>query len=267
MCSPTPRWVSRTHIRWRYSWLVGVEGEDAIAFDVAAVAAVAALDDRSRRSIYAFVATAGGPVTRARVAHAVGISRKLAAVHLDKLVRVGLLVARTDSTRTSGTRGRSPRVYERSSTDVAVTLPTRRPGDLAEMLVEAIGTAAPDETARQAAMRVAERRGRELGAATRTQVRGARIGAERALTVGESVMRERGFEPAREAPTTLRLRNCPYRPVAADAPELVCHMNERFFAGFLAGLGAGSVQAQLVPRDGACCVELRDATGPPAHSA
>lgn len=245
---------------------MSVDGGDARNFDVAAVAAVAALDDRSRRSVYAFVAADGGPVTRARVAHAVGISRKLAAFHLDKLVRVGLLVARTDSARTPGIRGRRPRVYERSSTDVAVTLPTRRPADLAEMLVEAIGTAAPDETARQAAMRVAERRGQELGAATRTQVRGGRIGAERALKLGESVLRERGFEPAREAPTTLRLRNCPYRPVAADAPELVCHMNQRFLAGFLAGLGADSVQAQLLPRDRECCVELRDATGPPVHS-
>jgi predicted ArsR family transcriptional regulator len=113
---------------------------------------------------------------------------------------------------------------------------------------------------------VAEQRGRDLGAATRTQVRGGRIGAERALMLGESVLRERGFEPLREAPTTLRLRNCPYRPVAGDAPELVCHMNQRFFAGFLAGLGAESVQAHLVPRDRECCVELRDANRPPARS-
>jgi len=245
---------------------VSVDAGAAEWFDVAAVEAVAALDDSARRSIYAFVAASGGPVTRAHVAHAVGISRSLAAFHLDKLVGVGLLVARTDSARTSGTRGRSPKVYERSSTDVAVNLPTRRPADLADMLVEAIGTAAPHETARNAAIRVAEQRGRDLGAATRTQVRGGRIGAERALMLGESVLRERGFEPVREAPTTLRLRNCPYRPVAAHAPELVCRMNQSFFAGFLAGLGADTVQAQLIPRERECCVELRDATRPKADA-
>ena len=253
-------------MRWRYSCSVDVDGGVAEWFDVTAVGAVAALDDAARRSIYAFVASSGGPVTRAQVAHAVGISRKLAAFHLDKLVRVGLLVTRTDTARTSVTRGRRPKVYERSSTEMAVTLPARRPADLADMLVEAIGTATPDEPARTAAIRVAEQRGRDLGAATRTQVRGGRIGAERALMLGESVLRERGFEPLREAPTTLRLRNCPYRPVAGDAPELVCHMNQRFFAGFLAGLGAESVQAHLVPRDRECCVELRDANRPPAHS-
>ena len=62
---------------------------------------------------------------------------------------------------------------------------------------------------------------------------------------------------ARSAPTHLRLRNCPFQPVAADAPELVCHMNHRFLTGFLAGLGTESVAAELVPRDGECCVELR----------
>ncbi len=235
---------------------MNADGGSTDAVDVAAVGAVATLDDPVRRSIYALVAGAAEPVTRAQVAHALGISRKLAAFHLDKLVKVGLLVAGTDSARASGTRGRSPKVYARSSEDVVVTLPSRRPSELAQMLVEAVRTAAPDETARKAAMRVAEQRGCELGTATRPQVRGGRIGAERALTLGESVLRERGFEPAREAPTTLRLRNCPYRPVAADAPEVVCHMNQRFLAGFLAGLGARSVRAQLVPRDGECCVEL-----------
>jgi predicted ArsR family transcriptional regulator len=225
--------------------------------DVPALDAVATLDDPGRRSIYAVVAGAERPLTRAHVAHAVGMSRKLAAFHLDKLVKVGLLVARTDSARASGTRGRRPKIYERSPNDVAVSLPPRRLADLAEMLVDAIGTSRPKETPRTAALRVAEQRGSELGAETRRQVRGGRIGAERALTLSASILRERGFEPAREAPTTLRLRNCPYRPVAAEAPEVVCAVNHRFLAGFLAGLGADKVQAALAPRDGHCCVELR----------
>jgi predicted ArsR family transcriptional regulator len=92
----------------------------------------------------------------------------LAAFHLDKLVAAGLLVTRTATARTSGTRGRSPKVYERSSQDVTVALPARRPDVLAEMLVEAITTSGGDESAREAAMRVAERHGRDLGRHTRT---------------------------------------------------------------------------------------------------
>jgi predicted ArsR family transcriptional regulator len=253
----TTSWVRRTHERWRYSGFVDVDGGFAHTLDAAAVRAVATLDDQSRRSIYTFVGGAGRPVTRAHVAHAVGISPKLAAFHLDKLVEAGLLVTRTAPQRPGGTRGRRPKVYERSADDVAVSLPTRRPADLAEMLVEAVTTAGPDETAHGAAMRVADRRGRELGTTTRTQVRGGRLGAERAMTLADSALRERGFEPERQGPTTLRLRNCPYSPVAADAPELVCHMNQRFLAGFLAGLGAANAHARLVPREGECCVELR----------
>jgi predicted ArsR family transcriptional regulator len=245
------------HEHWRYPGVVNADGGFTDTFDMAAVRAVATLDDESRRSIYTVVGAAGRPLTRAQVAHAVGISRKLAAFHLDKLVQAGLLVTRTDPARAGGTRGRTPKVYERSSTDVAVTLPARRPADLAEMLVEAVETAAADETAHAAAMRVAEQHGCQLGVATRARVRGGRIGAERGLSLGETVLRERGFEPAREGSSALRLRNCPYRPVAAEAPELVCHMNQRFMTGFLAGLGAGTVHAELVPPGGECCVELR----------
>jgi hypothetical protein len=43
-------------------------------------------------------------------------------------------------------------------------------------------------------------------------------------------------------------------------------MNQGFFAGFLAGLGADSVRAHLVPRDRECCVELRDANRHAVHS-
>jgi predicted ArsR family transcriptional regulator len=56
-----------------------------------AIRAVAALDDELRRGMYAFIRKARRPVTREEAAASVGISRKLAAFHLDKLVEVGLL--------------------------------------------------------------------------------------------------------------------------------------------------------------------------------
>src|SRR3954470_17350952 len=59
--------------------------------DRAALAAIAALDDDVRRALYEHVRAAGVPVTREGAANAVGISRKLAAFHLDKLVELGVL--------------------------------------------------------------------------------------------------------------------------------------------------------------------------------
>ena len=66
-----------------------------------------------------------------------------------------------------------------------------------------------------------------------------------------------GFEPTRESPTCVRLRNCPFHPLAAKAPDLVCGINHEFLGGVLAGLHATSVEAVLAPKAGECCVELR----------
>src|SRR5690349_8929404 len=104
--------------------------------DRAAVAAVAALDDDVRRRLYEFVRAAGAPVTREAAATGVGISRKLAAFHLDKLVELGLL----RSGFGPGPRrvGRAPRWYEPGPREVAVTVPERTPEVLAEILVDAV---------------------------------------------------------------------------------------------------------------------------------
>jgi hypothetical protein len=45
------------------------------------------------------------------------------------------------------------------------------------------------------------------------------LGPERALTVARAALRRWGFEPERTAPGCLRLRNCPFHPLAAGATE------------------------------------------------
>ncbi|MFJ8628408.1 hypothetical protein ACIRD3_36990 [Kitasatospora sp. NPDC093550] len=68
-----------------------------------------------------------------------------------------------------------------------------------------------------------------------------------------------GCEPVRESPTETRLRNCPFQPLAGKATDLVCGLNQAFLSGYLAGLDAASVQADLDPRPGECCGVLNDA--------
>ncbi|TDD66006.1 transcriptional regulator, partial [Actinomadura darangshiensis] len=87
-------------------------------------------------------------------------------------------------------------------------------------------------------------------------VRGGRLGAERALTCVAEILARHGFEPDREGPTELRLRNCPFHPMAEDDPALVCGVNHAFLSGMVDGLGASSVEATLAPRPGYCCVEF-----------
>ncbi|MFE9438533.1 helix-turn-helix transcriptional regulator [Streptomyces sp. NPDC006602] len=225
------------------------------------VEAVSVLADDLRRRMYGFIRRARRPVTREEAAGDAGISTKLAAFHLDKLVAAGLLRSRYDSPGGIRRVGRKPKVYEPTDTDIRISIPERRPDVLAEILVDAILAEQPGEDARSAALRTARRRGEELGAAERARSRPGRLGPERSLTLTETTLEQHGFEPHREAPTELRLLNCPFHPLAARSPELVCGINHAFLDGFLTGLQTAGIDAVLAPRPGRCCVELRAASG------
>ncbi|MGV9678734.1 helix-turn-helix transcriptional regulator [Nocardia sp. NPDC003482] len=219
----------------------------------AAIGAVAALDDELRRRMYRFIREAGRPVTRDEAAEYVGISRKLAAFHLDKMVDVGLLRAHYEHVGGIRRVGRTPKVYRPVDADVRVSIPERRPEVLADILVDAVLDQRDGESGRAAAVRAAA----ERGAATGRELRPGTGTGERALL--RNALAERGFEPADTAPGGIRLRNCPFHPLAARAPDLVCALNHSYLTGLLAGLGADSTRAVLAPAPGECCVEIRPA--------
>jgi predicted ArsR family transcriptional regulator len=202
--------------------------------------AAAALVDGTRRALYEFVRRQDHPVTREEAAEAQGISRGLAAFHLDKLVGAGLLHARYEPPvdRPRG-RGRTPKVYESTPDGFAITIPERRYQLIAEILADAVDEEPADAPA--AARRHAQRRGQELGA----ELRGADLMA---------VLAGLGFEPQGTGGELL-LRNCPFHALAGRHTTLVCGLNQAFLAGLVDGLAAG-MQADLVPRTGACCVTL-----------
>jgi predicted ArsR family transcriptional regulator len=225
-----------------------------------AVAAIAALDDDVRRALYEYVRAAGTPVTRECAADAVGISRKLAAFHLDKLVDLGLLRSGFSA---AGVRrvGRAPRVYQPAEADISVQVPERTPELLAGILVEAVTEQRDGESGTAAAMRVARSCGTAAGSLARSRTRAGRIGAERATAVAEDVLTEHGFEPYRVG-GVVRMRNCPFHPLAAKNPEFVCGLNREYMCGVLDGIGAdGRIVAELAPRSGECCVEIRPVEG------
>lgn len=239
--------------------MVNVTVSEPDGLDGPAIAAVAALDDDLRRGMYAYARRARRPVTRDEAAAAVGISRKLAAFHLEKLVEAGLLRFGFATTGPVARVGRKPKVYEPAVDDVRVQIPARQHEVLAGILADAVLAERDGETAREAAVRVAGERGVAMGEEERERARPGRLGAERALTLAEGMLVRYGFEPSRDTPTCLRLRNCPFHPLAAKAPELVCGINHAFLAGFLTGLRAGNVEAVLAPGAAECCVELRQA--------
>lgn len=239
-------------VGWRYCY----EMSDAAA---AKIRAVAALGEEQRRRLYDFIRAARRPISRDEAASAVGISRKLAAFHLDKLVEAGLLRSQSGTLDTIRV-GRRPKVYEPADADIQISIPARRHETLADILTRAVLTEEQHGSAKAAATRVAHERGLTAGATVRDRIRPGRLGAERALTLAEGILASCGFDPARNGPGCLRLRNCPFHPIAASAPELICELNLAFMTGVIAGLHAHTLEALLAPAANECCVELRRRT-------
>jgi|SRR5919108_837936 predicted ArsR family transcriptional regulator len=222
-------------------------------------AQLGALEDEVRRRMYLFIRDRGRPVSREDAARAVGISRKLAAFHLDKLVDKGLLKAHyaRPPGRTGPGAGRPAKLYEPSDLEIEVSIPERHYDLVGHILVGAVANRSSEESPAEAALRHATETGESLGREVR-RARGLHpAGAERALSVAGEVLGQHGFEPCQAPDGEVTLRNCPFHALAQEAPELVCGINRAFVDGLLRGLGNKNVEAALEPEPGRCCVKLR----------
>jgi predicted ArsR family transcriptional regulator len=222
-----------------------------------AIGSVAALDDPVRRRLFTFVRSARGPVTREEAAEQVGISRKLAAFHLDKLVTAGLLEAGLDESRPRRV-GRAPKAYQPTADALLVSVPRRSYETLAAILLDAARMAeeAPAQPQQEARRQAAHQAGRALGAARRREAAATGAAGDAPLAKVETVLETEGFEPFRAEPGRVRLQNCPFHPLAAHDPEIVCGINHAYLCGVLAGMRLTSLEAELAPEPGQCCVEI-----------
>src|SRR5215213_5987261 len=223
---------------------------------------LAGLGDPIRRALYRYVAECGVPVSRDDAAKAAGISRPLAAYHLDKLVDDGLLEPRYH--RRSGRRGpgagRPAKHYVRADRRLELNLPARDYATLAELLAAAVEA---DRTgaAEGALDRAAATLGAELGieAASRTATDGD---PDQVLAALRQALAARGYEPYDDADGTIRLRNCPFDRIAAQHRQVVCGANHTMLQALTDQLdgGPGTVRAVLDLQPGRCCVTLTRAS-------
>jgi len=230
-----------------------MEHADSLGWpDVAQISAVAALNEPIRRALYAYVVERPAAVGRDEAAEAVGITRELAAFHLDKLLEEGLLDVeyRRLSGRSGPGAGRPAKLYHPSRRQVQVILPDRRYELAAQLMAEALEEKGADPTT--ALGSAARRFGESLGAEARRHI-GRRATQSRLLDAACAVLRDHGFEPIRTE-SEVRLRNCPFDSVAKDHIALVCGMNLALAQGLVAALGVDSVDVRLDPKPGTCCV-------------
>ncbi|MGP6176631.1 helix-turn-helix transcriptional regulator [Microbacterium sp. A196] len=208
---------------------------------------LALLSDDVRQRLYDFIAQHGDSVTREEVAAAIGITRSLAAYHLDKLASVGLLdvtFARPDG-RTGPGSGRPAKRYARGRREIAVNVPPRNYSLLAKLLATA-ADAAPSSEFRDALESASTQEGIALGAQTGD------------ITAALS---SAGFEPVTAENDDIVLCNCPFHSVVQEHSKLACNLNHAFVRGALEGAHADPDRAELSPAVGRCCVVIH----PDAH--
>lgn len=189
---------------------------------------------------------------RDEIAAAFGITRSLAAFHLDKLVANGLLEATYERVggRTGPGAGRPSKLYRRSAARIELTVPPRRYELLARVLLRALGKDRPPSIGR-----TARSIGRELGTEARKRMRrSSRRSARRAMCL---VLGELGYEPFFAAPGTIRLANCPFQELVSEQGGFLCETNLALLRGALDALREAELKASLDARPETCCVVLR----------
>src|SRR5262245_15594699 len=221
--------------------------------------AIATLDEPARRALYEWVASSGRAVGRDEAAAAVGVTRALAAFHLDRLVKAGLLVPeyRRLSGRTGPGAGRPAKLYRRAPGTLTVSLPERRYEDAARLFAETLERLGhgpdqgPPPELRDAAHELGEESGEHAAeAAGRPRTKAG----QRATVV--AALTERGYEPFTDDEGDIRLRNCPYHALVDEHRPLVCGMNLALVEGMIDGAGEPGLEARLETQPGLCCVAI-----------
>jgi predicted ArsR family transcriptional regulator len=218
------------------------------------LAAVALLAEPVRRRLYQHVRDRHSPVGRDEAAEAVGISRKLAAFHLDRLADVGLLAVdyRRLSGRVGPGAGRPAKLYSVAPRPFAVNVPQTGYALAAAIMAAALSQPDLGGDGLAAVERVATEVGQRLGSTVRAEHRGA---AARREAV-ERTLDEMGFEPHQRG-CELVMGNCIFAELTESHRELICALNKALVTGLLDGAELTGLRAASGSTDGGvCCARL-----------
>ncbi|MDX6646403.1 MAG: hypothetical protein QOK40_2130 [Miltoncostaeaceae bacterium] len=230
-----------------------------------------ALGDPTRRRVFFAVRAADAAQTKDQVADAVGIERRLAGFHLDKLVEHGFLDAdfRRAAGRAGPGAGRPPKRYALASTGLSVSLPERHYDLLASLLLRVLREGPPDS----ALERVGYEFGRELGLAelARREDAGVQESATAdedptAAAVGEVVrmLSRYGFAARTDGPAAFTACSCPFEEVAFDDPGRICALDRAIWRGLLSVFSPKARLSATTTRalgDAACRAEVVASSG------
>lgn len=217
---------------------------------------VAALAEPVRRALYTYVAGQSGPVGRDQAAGAVGISRRLAAFHLDRLVAAGLLEVSFQrlTGRTGPGAGRPSKLYRRSPGRIPLVLTAREEPVAPRILARAMESGESTESLERAA----HSWGRQMGREARERA-GAKSDAAGVLKEALEALTQAGFDPRSEPDGRILLNHCPFEASKSEAVVRICHMNLALCRGIVEGLASPGWSVRLEPAPGRCCTVFQSA--------
>lgn len=225
-----------------------------------------ALGDPTRRKIFFFVRQAGQLVGKDEVAEGVGVDRRLAAFHLDKLVEQDFLRAefRRRSGKSGPGAGRPAKLYTLADAEVSVSLRERHYDLLAQLLLKAMSdtTGAPDQA-------VLERVGFEFGqeiALRELADRGgdttplmARSTTTEAIAEVVRLLSRYGFAAEHSSGDGIKACSCPFEEAAFHDPARVCGLDRAIWRGILSAFAPQATLAEATTRaqgDEACVAHV-----------
>ena len=228
--------------------------------------AVALLDEPTRRRLYDLVASADAPVGRDQAAGAIGISRELAAFHLDRLANAGLLETvfqRLGTRRGPGAGQAGEALPPRRARHLGRRCPPRDYRRAAEILEDAIaGVRRLGRHGRHRCERAGDRPGRRCGGANGDRASGP-AGRRRREALVDAPCATAATSPSTDPAT--RIGPPPQLPVSrprAAAPRHHVRHEPRLGERRRRGSRPGRMSSRCSRRSpGACCVVFAEVDG------
>lgn len=206
-----------------------------------------ALGDNTRYAIYLELARAESALSTADIAESLDLHPNTVRPHLERMREVGLLDVEVEG---RGAVGRPQHLYSLAADAPSMGLEPSSFRMLARLTTAVAAVAdLPADVVARVARPDGARAALERGAEPNTCV--AALTAELA---------DLGFDPAVAqdgGATTIAFSRCPFRELAEQFPDLVCHLHRGMVEGFVESVGGASVEgfATLADRD-PCRVHL-----------
>jgi len=188
--------------------------------------------DPTRRGIYRYLRGASEPLTASEVAEVFGVHRTVARAHLEKLAQLGLVES---GTRRRSGGGRPAKTYVLTAERLEVMLPPRRYERLSRFLLRLIDSTVEPEVAGELAFAL----GRDFGAETAAEIAGDDVQPPIKLAPRAALawMDEAGYsvtlDDGAKGVVAVEIRNCVYRELAEEYPDIVCPFDRGTVCGML----------------------------------